>query len=408
MRMRNSGRRESWCAELRKELGPASMAAEGLVLGFRELTDRIETDFQAADFGFLFDEVRQVLRLGYNVGSGVADPNHYDLIASEARIASLLAIAKGDAPQSHWLHLGRPVILVDGRRALLSWNGSMFEYLMPALLLRTYPGTLLGQTSRTVVRRQIRYGRQKDVPWGISESSYYRFDAGLNYQYRGFGVPGLGIKRGLGDDLVVAPYASLLALPFEPQAVVRNLHRLRNEGMLGRLRPLRSQGLHPGSNAPGTEQRDRVHLHGSSPGHDHALSRELPARQCHGPEIPRRSPDTQRGVAAAGTGSVGGADRGSARRRDRVCRTRPNARGSDAVVGPRGRRIAPGALPFERDVRGHDLEHGLRVQLLGRVRRDPLALRSRLRRVGHVDLLPRAHHGCALVRRFPADRCCRR
>lgn len=222
-----------WCNRLDEGLDSAKMVAEGFLINCKELSEQAEAYLQAMDFQFLFDPRRQVFHLGYNAGSNNLDPNHYDLLASEARLASLLAIAKGDVPQSHWLHLARPITRLDGIRPLLSWNGSMFEYLMPSLLMRTYKGTLLDQTCREVVRAQIAYGRQKNVPWGISESGYYGFDDNLNYQYKGFGVPGLGFKRGLGDDLVISPYASLLALSLDPQAVVENIARLIDHGMLG-------------------------------------------------------------------------------------------------------------------------------------------------------------------------------
>ncbi|MFN2270731.1 MAG: GH36-type glycosyl hydrolase domain-containing protein [Anaerolineae bacterium] len=223
-----------WCVRLGEELYSAQMAAESLLIGLSDLGAQAETYFQAMDFRFLFDSYRQVFHIGYNVEVGALDGNYYDLLASEARIASLLAIGKGDVPQSHWLHLSRPVTRVDGTRALLSWGGTMFEYLMPALLLHTYEGTLLDETTRAAVDHQITYGHQQGVPWGISESGYYRFDAGMHYQYRGFGVPGLGFKRDLGEDLVIAPYASLLAMPIRPQAVMRNVERLVGEQMLGR------------------------------------------------------------------------------------------------------------------------------------------------------------------------------
>jgi len=222
-----------WCNQLSEGLDSARMVAEGFLINCRDLGEQAEAYLQAMNFQFLFDPRRQVFHLGYNVGSDNLDPNHYDLLASEARLASLLAIAKGDVPQSHWLHLARPITRLDGVRPLLSWNGSMFEYLMPSLLMRTYKGTLLDQTCREVVRAQIAYGRHKNVPWGISEAGYYGFDDNLNYQYKGFGVPGLGFKRGLGDDLVISPYASLLALSLDPQAVVDNISRLIEHGMLG-------------------------------------------------------------------------------------------------------------------------------------------------------------------------------
>ena len=223
----------AWCTRLAERMGPARMAAESLMIGYQGLSAQAETYVQAMNFSFLFDPQCQTFHIGYNVATGKLDSNHYDLLASEARLASLVAIAQGDVPQSHWLHLARPLTRIDGTRALLSWNGSMFEYLMPSLLMRSYDGTLLGQTCQAVIQCQIAYGHQKDVPWGISESGYYRFDAEMNYQYQGFGMPGLGFKRGLAEDVVISPYASLLALPLRPQAVMRNIAHLIKQHLLG-------------------------------------------------------------------------------------------------------------------------------------------------------------------------------
>jgi len=222
-----------WCTRLASALDSARMSAETFLIGCHGLSDQIESLFREMDFRFLFDPQRQVFYLGYNVDVEQVDSNHYDLLASEARLASLVAIARGDVPQSHWLHLARPMTQVDDKQAILSWNGSMFEYLMPPLLMRSYQGTSLFQTHQAVVQRQIAYGRQKNVPWGISEAGYYGFDAQMNYQYRGFGVPGLGFKRGLSDDLVISPYASLLALSIQPQAVMKNIADLEKLHMLG-------------------------------------------------------------------------------------------------------------------------------------------------------------------------------
>ncbi len=223
----------AWCVGLADGLDSAQIAAEASLIDVQNLSVPTEAYFEAMEFSFLFDSQRQVFYLGYNVAGEKTDSNHYDLLASEARIASLVAIAKGEVPQSHWLHLARPITRIDHTQALLSWNGSMFEYLMPSLLVRRYEGTLLDQSQRAIVQRQIDYGRQKGVPWGISEAGYYGFDAHLNYQYRGFGVPGLGFKRGLGEDLVISPYASLLALPQDPQAVMQNIAHLIRLRMLG-------------------------------------------------------------------------------------------------------------------------------------------------------------------------------
>jgi cyclic beta-1,2-glucan synthetase len=224
---------QAWCDLLMAELRSTPVAAAGVFVSIDNLSKRADDWFQGMDFGFLYDRQRRVFRIGYNVDAEQADPNYYDLLASEARTASLIAIAKGDVPEQHWLHLGRPLTQINGKRALLAWTGSMFEYLMPILLLRQYPNTLLDQSVTGAVERQIAYGRERDVPWGISESGYFRFDNQLSYQYRGFGVPGLGLRRGLADDLVVAPYASLLALPIRPQTVMQNIDRFVELDMLG-------------------------------------------------------------------------------------------------------------------------------------------------------------------------------
>src|SRR5688572_901996 len=189
---------------------------------------------EETEFEFLFDKDRQLFSIGFNVTEGRLDASYYDTLASEARLASFLAIATGKIPHDHWFRLGRSLTPIGGSRALLSWSASMFEYLMPLLVMRTYPGTLLHETYGAVVQRQIQYGERHGVPWGISESAYHAQDLEGNYQYRAFGVPGLGLKRGLADDLVIAPYASILAAPLDPQGVAENLARLREVGASGR------------------------------------------------------------------------------------------------------------------------------------------------------------------------------
>jgi cyclic beta-1,2-glucan synthetase len=224
---------QAWCMAINERLEPCETTAKALTAEVHRLCDRAWAYVEAMDFAFLFNKQRKVFHIGYNVDDSRLDNNYYDLLASEARIASLIAIAKGEVPASHWLHMARPLAAVDGAKGLLSWNGSMFEYLMPTLLLRQYNHTLLAQSVATAVECQIAYGRQQGVPWGISESGYYRFDNSLNYQYRGFGVPGLGLKRGLGEDLVITPYACLLALPVAPGAALENVDRLISLHMLG-------------------------------------------------------------------------------------------------------------------------------------------------------------------------------
>ncbi len=187
------------------------------------------------EYDFLFDEARHLLTIGYNVSERRADASYYDLLASEARLCSFVAIAQGQLPQESWFAFGRLLTGTGGNPVLLSWSGSMFEYLMPLLVMPTYDNTLLDQTCKAAVARQIEYGKQRGVPWGISESAYNTVDVHLSYQYRAFGVPGLGLKRGLADDLVVAPYASVLALMVAPEKACLNLQRMAEEGFVGRF-----------------------------------------------------------------------------------------------------------------------------------------------------------------------------
>jgi len=186
------------------------------------------------EFDFLLDPERKLLAIGYLVSEGALDTSCYDLLASEARLASFFAIAKYDAPTRHWFRLGRAVTQIGSGAALISWSGSMFEYLMPSLVMRAPAGSLLAQTNRLVVHRQIDYGASLGVPWGTSESAYNARDIELTYQYSNFGVPGLGLKRGLSENVVIAPYATALAAMVDPQAAVRNFAKLSAVGGLGR------------------------------------------------------------------------------------------------------------------------------------------------------------------------------
>ncbi|MHB1049706.1 MAG: GH36-type glycosyl hydrolase domain-containing protein [Bacteroidota bacterium] len=185
------------------------------------------------DFSFLLDEERQVLSVGYRVSDGVLDPSCYDMLASESRLASFVAIAKGDIPVKNWFHLGRLLTPVDRGSALISWSGSMFEYLMPSLVMREPEESLLGQTHRFVVRRQMEYGRDLGIPWGVSESAYNVRDIEFTYQYSNFGIPGLGLKRGLNKDAVIAPYATALAAMVDAQGAVKNFARIAEAGGSG-------------------------------------------------------------------------------------------------------------------------------------------------------------------------------
>ena len=214
-----------------------SQLAEPDGLALQALAARAAALFDGMNFRFLYDPQRQLFTIGYRLadhdGPGRRDPSYYDLLASEARVASFLAIAKGDVSESHWFHLGRAVTSVRGAPVLLSWSATMFEYLMPLLVMRSYPDTLLDESCRMVVRRQVEYGAARGVPWGVSESAYNIVDQHDTFQYKAFGVPGLGLKRGLGDELVVAPYASALAAMFDAPRSAANLRRLSQAGLEG-------------------------------------------------------------------------------------------------------------------------------------------------------------------------------
>jgi cyclic beta-1,2-glucan synthetase len=221
-------------AKLTKALEQAAGGANDLLSRLSRIARTCDQLTDETDFSFLFDVERKLFTIGFNASASRADDSYYDLLASEARLASFVAIAKGDVPQQHWFRMGRALTKVDGGRALLSWTGTMFEYIMPLLVMRNYQETLLAETYETVVERQIEYGRERGVPWGISEAAYNVRDLQLNYQYGPFGVPGLGLKRGLVEDLVVAPYATMLAAAIEANAAISNLRRLEKEGALGR------------------------------------------------------------------------------------------------------------------------------------------------------------------------------
>ena len=202
-----------------------------------DLARRMTAFFDAMHFGFLLSPTRQLFAIGFRLADddapGRRDVAHYDLLASEARLASFLAIAKGDVPERHWFRLGRPTTSVRSTPVLLSWSATLFEYLMPLLIMRSYPETLLDQSCYLVIRRQIDYASERGVPWGISESAYNLVDRHGDYQYKAFGIPGLGLKRGLGDELVVSPYSTALAVGMAPTASLANFRRLASAGLEG-------------------------------------------------------------------------------------------------------------------------------------------------------------------------------
>ncbi|NVN91356.1 MAG: cyclic beta 1-2 glucan synthetase, partial [Desulfuromonadales bacterium] len=219
----------SWLDELQSRITAASQFATTRIETIKGLALQCEA-LARMEYGFLYDKTRHLLSIGYNVGECRLDASYYDLLASEARFSSFVAIAQGQLPQESWFALGRLLTTAGGEPILLSWSGSMFEYLMPLLVMPTYEHTLLDQTYKAAVARQIEYGKKLSVPWGISECGYNAIDTHLNYQYRAFGVPGLGLKRGLAEDLVIAPYATALALMVAPKEACQNLERLAADG----------------------------------------------------------------------------------------------------------------------------------------------------------------------------------
>jgi cyclic beta-1,2-glucan synthetase len=226
-------------------LETAEARARTLCEELAELAARAESWRSAMDFTFLFDPKRKLFHIGYDAETDKLDPHFYDLLASEARLSSFLAIVQKQAPPTHWHALGRPVTRIRGSVALVSWGGTMFEYLLPSVFMQSSPNTLLAQSTALAVGAQIDWGKRNGTPWGISESGFAEVDAQQNYQYRSFGVPGLGLKRGLEDDLVVSPYSCVLAVSLNPQAVLDNLAQLDRLGALGTYGLFEAIDFHP-------------------------------------------------------------------------------------------------------------------------------------------------------------------
>jgi cyclic beta-1,2-glucan synthetase len=219
----------------RHHLKALEQSSANAISGLIAVSDFAARTIAQMDFRFLFDPLKKLFSIGFLTSEGKLDTSLYDLLASEARLASFVAIAKGDVPASHWFRLGRSFAPVNGGLALLSWSGSMFEYLMPCLVLREPNASMIGQSNRRAIRGQIRYAREKNIPWGISESGFNARDFERTYQYSSFGVPSLGLKRGLDKDLVVAPYATALAAILEPAKAALNFQRLAVLGAEGRF-----------------------------------------------------------------------------------------------------------------------------------------------------------------------------
>ncbi|NLJ41243.1 MAG: glycosyl transferase, partial [Clostridiales bacterium] len=220
-----------WLKQLEIALSESYTAARKITIRCKKVIRKIDEIFNGMDFAPLYDNKKELFSIGYDVSADKLDDVYYDLLASEARQASFVAIAKGDIPQKHWFKLARSLTLVGDSRSLLSWGGTMFEYLMPHLIMKNYKNTLWDETYRTVLKGQRQYGDQRHVPWGVSESAFYAFDLQLNYQYKAFGVPKLGLKKGLLKDIVITPYASIMGLTIDPLASMKNIEQLLGEGM---------------------------------------------------------------------------------------------------------------------------------------------------------------------------------
>jgi cellobiose phosphorylase len=229
----NTPEETEWLNDLRIAITGSSRMAKEIHLRALRLVTQCN-DFTNVDYDFLYDSTQNLFTIGYNADEHRQDNSFYDLLASECRLTTYIAVAQGKLPQQSWFALGRQLTNFGTDPILLSWSGSMFEYLMPLLVMPTYENTLLDQTNKSVIKRQIEYCRSRNIPWGISESGYSNVDAHLNYQYRAFGVPGLGFKRGLATDLVIAPYATIMGLMVAPSASYENLQVMKEKGFEGR------------------------------------------------------------------------------------------------------------------------------------------------------------------------------
>ena len=229
----NTSEENEWLTHFRQFITEAGRRGKEILLTLERLANKCST-LSIVEYDFLYDRSQHLLTIGYNVDEHRRDNSYYDLLASEARLTTFIAIAQGKLPQESWFSLGRQLTNLGTSPILLSWSGSMFEYLMPLLVMPTYENTLLDQTYKAVIQKQIDYGKKRGVPWGISESGYNMVDAHLNYQYRAFGVPGLGFKRGLAEDLVISPYSTMMSLMVAPQDACDNLQVLKEAGFEGR------------------------------------------------------------------------------------------------------------------------------------------------------------------------------
>jgi cyclic beta-1,2-glucan synthetase len=218
---------------MRSAIARASSISRSIAKRLERLATRADVLAKGMDFKFFLDPKKKLLFTGYNAEEGRFTPSHYDLLASEARSAVFVAIAKGEIPQESWLAVERRFTSYENEHVLLSWTGTMFEYLMPLLWMKSYPNTILDETTQSVVRSQKKYAEMKSIPWGISEASCSKINSSGHYHYEAFGVPGLAVSRDLSSDLVVSPYSSFLSLHVDVKSALENIHRLKGLGLLG-------------------------------------------------------------------------------------------------------------------------------------------------------------------------------
>ncbi len=225
----------SWLHEIELISVQAKTKAEDFIKRYQNLIMRIEKMSLDMKFLPLYDQKKKLFSIGFNLEENKLTNSYYDLLASEARQTSYICIARGEIPATHWFKMGRSLTVVDRYKGLISWTGTMFEYLMPLLIMKSYKNTLLDETYYFVIRSQKKYGEKRHMPWGTSESAFYLLDHNQEYQYKAIGVPWLGLKRGLIEDAVATPYATCLALMVDPEGAVKNLIKLREEGLEGRF-----------------------------------------------------------------------------------------------------------------------------------------------------------------------------
>ena len=314
----SSGLDQTLLQKIISSVKKAQKSAEQTLTDFQSLIFSCDKWVEEMDFSFLLDKESKIFTIGFNVEEEKPDKSFYDLLASESRLASFVAIAKGDVPQEHWFRLGRPLTPFHGSRALVSWTATMFEYLMPILVMRDYNSTLLDQTYKSIVARQIEYGRKNGVPWGVSEAAYNARDLQLNYQYAPFGVPGLGLKRGLSDDLVVSPYSTALAAQISPHLALENFAALEKIGALARYGFYESIDYTPRTVATKNKSGDHPRVYGASSGNDFGRARQSSARRCDAKTFSQRTARTGDGISFAGKNSARRSGFAAARRRSFV------------------------------------------------------------------------------------------